>query len=189
MIRCPLFVASIGNPPPAFKNTFHSAGHTLLSSLQQLLGYPVFSKSRVHANGLISRGSDFTLWQSPSYMNICGPTVVAAWKAFLKEIPTEERSNAKLVVVHDELESSTGVITVKHGGSAGGHNGLKSVANSLGGKAFTKIGVGIGRPESRDSQSVANYVLKKMKPTEIQKISDGVALLQTELLKMHGSAS
>ncbi|KAL2038500.1 hypothetical protein N7G274_008839 [Stereocaulon virgatum] len=179
-----LFIASLGNPPPAYKNTFHSAGHTLLSTLQQHLGLPPFTKSRIYANGLLSCGEDLTLWQSPSFMNTSGPAVVTAWKAFLKDLPSEERSDAKLVVVHDELESPMGKIKVKVGGSTKGHNGLKSCLSSLGGAGFTKIGVGIGRPESRESRDVAAYVLKKMGPAEMRKIDDGVDKVVDALVEM-----
>ena len=94
---------------------------------------------------------------------------------------------AKLVVVHDELESPLGKIKVKIGGSAKGHNGLKSCVSSLGGMAFTRIGVGIGRPESRESRDVANYVLRKMSPVEMQKVSNGVDEMMEVLIKMRDS--
>lgn len=94
---------------------------------------------------------------------------------------------AKLVVVHDELESPLGKIKVKTGGSAKGHNGLKSCVSSLGGMAFTRIGVGIGRPESRESRDVASYVLRKMSPVEMQKVSDRVDEMMEVLVKMRES--
>lgn len=117
-------------------------------------------------------------------MNVSGPAVATAWKAFLKDLPNDERPNAKIIIVHDELESPLGKIKVKHGGSAKGHNGLKSVTSSLGGMNYTRIGVGIGRPESRESRDVANYVLKKMSPMELQKVSDGVSAVMEELAKI-----
>ena len=184
MLCRPLFVASLGNPPPAYRNTLHSAGHTLLSSLQQYLAYPPFTKSRPHANGLISQGENCTLWQSPSLMNLSGPVLATAWKAFLKALPSEDRSNAKLVVVHDELESPLGKIKAKHGGSAKGHNGLKSVTDSFAGKSYTRIGVGIGRPDSRESRDVVGHVMRKMTPLEFQKISDGVVALSENLVQI-----
>jgi len=187
MLRRPLFIASLGNPPPAYRNTLHSAGHTLLSSLQYHLVYPPFAKSRPHANGLLSHGDDFALWQSPNLMNVSGPAVATAWKAFLRDLPNEKRTMAKLVVVHDELESPLGKIKVKTGGSAKGHNGLKSCVSSLGGMAFTRIGVGIGRPESRESRDVASYVLRKMSPVEMQKVSDRVDEMMEVLVKMRES--
>ncbi|KAK4697303.1 peptidyl-tRNA hydrolase, PTH1 family, partial [Lecanoromycetidae sp. Uapishka_2] len=184
MLPRPLFIASLGNPPPTYRNTLHSAGHTLLSSLQARLAYPPFAKSRAHANGNISRGNDYTLWQSPTLMNVSGPAVAKAWKAFLQDLPNEDRTEAKLIVVHDELESPLGKVKVKASGSAKGHNGLKSCMSSLGGMPFTRIGVGIGRPESRESRDVANYVLRKMSSIEMQKVSDSADEVMETLAKL-----
>ena len=117
-------------------------------------------------------------------MNVSGPAVAAAWKTFLRDLPNEHRTRAKLIIVHDELESPLGKIKVKIGGSARGHNGLKSCVSSLGGMAFTRIGVGIGRPESRESRDVANYVLKKMSVMEVQKVNQGVEVVVEILMKM-----
>lgn len=118
-------------------------------------------------------------------MNVSGPAVASAWRTFLRDLPgEEERTRAKLVVVHDELESPLGKIKVKVGGSTKGHNGLKSCVGSLGGMAFTRIGVGIGRPESRESRDVANYVLRKMSGVEVLKVNQGVEEVVDILMKM-----
>ena len=106
-------------------------------------------------------------------MNLSGPAVALAWKSFLKDLNVEERHRARLVIMHDELEAPLGKIKVTKGGSAKGHNGLKSCITSFGGKEFWKIGVGIGRPASRESKAVADYVLKKMTPAEIEKVTSG----------------
>ncbi|KAI4131143.1 MAG: hypothetical protein LQ338_001348 [Usnochroma carphineum] len=145
----PLFIASIGNPPPAYTNTLHSAGHTVLNSLRTWLLNPPFTKSRPHASGLLSASPDFTLWQSPALMNISGKPVATAWRTFLFSLSSpEDKKAARLVVVHDELELPIGKIKVRDGGtSTRGHNGLKSVMQALGGgMEFTRVGVGIGRP-------------------------------------------
>lgn len=107
-------------------------------------------------------------------MNVSGPAVLKAWKAFLQDLPNDHRPDAKLVIVHDELESPLGKIKIRTGGSAKGHNGLKSCLNNFGGTPFTRIGVGIGRPESRESRDVANYVLRKMSLVETQSITNGI---------------
>lgn len=117
-------------------------------------------------------------------MNVSGPAVATAWNTFLRDLPHEDRTRAKLVVVHDELESPLGKIKVKVGGSARGHNGLKSCVSSLGGMAFTRIGVGIGRPQSRESRDVAIYVLKRMGVVEAQKVAAGAEEVVGILMKM-----
>merc|ERR1712093_416105 len=164
-----LLVCSIGNPGP-YLNTLHSAGHTVLSALASSLSYPSFQKSRIYPNGLVSIGSDFTLWQSTSLMNVSGPGVASAWRHFQKESRGED---TRLVVVHDELEIALGQVKVRPGAaSAKGHNGLK------------RIGVGIGRPESRDKRDVADYVLRKMSMVERGRIEGAAGKVEVELRRL-----
>ncbi|KAL8863409.1 MAG: hypothetical protein Q9178_000090 [Gyalolechia marmorata] len=171
----PLFIASIGNPPPTYTNTLHSAGHTVLNYLRNWLQNPPFEKSRSHASGLLSTSPEYTLWQSPSLMNISGKPVSTAWRTFLSSLSTPEAKRAaRLVVVHDELELAIGKIKVREGKgmSAKGHNGLKSVLGALPGMEFTRIGVGIGRCASRESRDVAAYVMRKMTSDEVEIMED-----------------
>ncbi|KAL8787875.1 MAG: hypothetical protein Q9195_007568 [Heterodermia aff. obscurata] len=180
----PIFVASLGNPPPRYTNTLHSAGHTLLESIRYSFRYPEWERNRSFANGFTSRGRDYTLWQSPSLMNVSGKAVATAWQAFLKEQSSEDRPKAKLIILHDELESPLGKVRFKIGGSAKGHNGLKSCISALGGLEFLRVGIGIGRPESRESGDVAAYVLRQMKPAELQKVSDGAGEVMQKMVYM-----
>ena len=105
-------------------------------------------------------------------MNVSGKPIAAAYKAFCKELSAKERPSAKLVVLHDDLESPLGKIRMKVGGSAKGHNGIKDIMKVLGGADFLRIGVGIGRPESRNSTDVANFVLRKMTMGEMARVTD-----------------
>jgi PTH1 family peptidyl-tRNA hydrolase len=117
-------------------------------------------------------------------MNISGVDVAAAWRQFLKDAGRDE---AKLIVVHDELELALGQVKVKSGNaSPKGHNGLKSIRDVLKGQGYTRIGVGIGRPESRDPNIVANYVLRKMTGTERAKIEGCVEKVEMELRTLRG---
>ena len=176
----PLLVCSIGNPGSTYANTLHSAGHTVLNRLAEYLGYGGFRKEKDLGHGLVSRPviagntGDWTLWQSTSYMNESGKGVRAAHTAWSKHIPVGEKG--KLVVIYDELEKPLGVVTIRmnQGASAKGHNGLKSIMSTLGNVPFARIGIGIGRPVSRDSNDVAQYVLKKMTPAEKTKIEGSV---------------
>jgi PTH1 family peptidyl-tRNA hydrolase len=126
-------VCSIGNPGSTYRNTRHSAGHSIIELLREALQYPQFSTERQYG-GLLSRGSyddTYTLFQSPSYMNISGKPVKTAWQAFLKDLDQEERARALLVVLHDELEKPIGQIKLKKTGSPSGHNGLVSIMAQL----------------------------------------------------------
>ena len=172
----PLLICSIGNPGSTYANTFHSAGHTILNRLAERLGYPSFHKDRSLGNGLVSRsesGRDWTLWQSTSYMNEAGKGVRPAWTTWSRNIPEGE---CKLVVVYDELEKPLATVTLRttQGASAKGHNGLKSIMSVIGNTPFARIGIGIGRPVSRESDDVARYVLKKMTSAEKSRIEESV---------------
>ncbi|KAI9877792.1 MAG: aminoacyl-tRNA hydrolase, partial [Pleopsidium flavum] len=216
----PLLIASLGNPPP-YTHTLHSAGHTVLSSLASHLSLPPFTRSRLLSNGLVTPpfpplGSKptttttttppYTLYQSPTQMNISGPTLAKTWHAYLRSLaslslsmPGEEEgsrsrsssSRARLIVVHDELEESLGRVQVRRGGaSARGHRGVRSCVESLrgggvvqqggaegqnkikgGGEGgFIRIGIGIGRCQSREPEDVARFVLRGMEGWERERV-------------------
>lgn len=182
-----LLVASIGNPSP-YLSTLHSAGHTVLHSLAKQLSLPPFAKSRAYANGLLSTsaGTPYTLWQSPSLMNISGSSVNTAWKAFVAE--HGRHGDVKLVVLHDELELALGQVKVKAGKGASpkGHNGLKSIREKMPEVEYTRIGIGIGRPDSREPGVVADYVLRKCSPVERMKLEGCVGRVAEELARLAG---
>ncbi|KZM19522.1 Aminoacyl-tRNA hydrolase [Ascochyta rabiei] len=184
----PLLICSIGNPGPTYANTLHSAGHIITSYIAGRKSYQPFTKG---LSGLVSRPDnttfslsllkgytktqggppedDWTFWQSLSLMNVSGVGVKKAYAAWLAELRrrTTPAAEGRLVVVHDELESALGKVSVRESGaSARGHNGLKSCQQQLSGVKWWRVGVGIGRPESRDPNVVSRYVLGKMRGEE-----------------------
>ncbi|KAK9783891.1 putative NmrA-like domain-containing protein [Seiridium cardinale] len=189
-----LFIASLGNPSP-YQASRHSAGHVLLKALQSHLRFPPLKKSKLYANGYVSLGADvrrpeYTLWQSPSYMNVSGTDLLRAYRQFVIETTGSAPENGSdlpgLVVLHDEMESGPGQLRPRSGNSsAKGHNGIKSVQRSLqsaglmtkltdsgsGGK-FIKVGIGIRRPQggSRDKEDVSAYLLDNFGSTEFKKL-------------------
>jgi len=181
-----LLIASLGNPPP-YHSTRHSAAHLVLKSLQQSLSLPPFTpKHKSYGGGHISIGADvgrpeFTLYQSAVQMNISGAPLLKAWRHF-SQLSDGAGRTAGLVVLHDEMEIAPGNLKVRYaGGSAKGHNGVKSVQQALQsahiinsntqaglGKRFIKVGVGIGRPagDTRTSKDVSAYVLGQLTSRE-----------------------
>lgn len=110
-------------------------------------------------------------------MNVSGPPLARAWRSFLATLPSDlDRRLARLVVLHDELESPLGRVKVKIGGSVRGHKGLRSVVDQLGGaKEFVRVGVGIGRPDSRKPEDVIRFVLRKISQEEMAAVTEAAA--------------
>src|SRR5436305_12071273 len=97
-------------------------------------------------------GSKLVLLKPETYMNDSGRSVGAA-AAFFKVEP------ADVLVVHDEGDFDLGRIELKHGGGLAGHNGLRSIAQHLKTQDFSRLRIGVGRPERGDPRSLADYVL------------------------------
>ena len=122
-------------------------------------------------------------------MNTSGPTLLKAWKKFSS---THDPATSGLIILHDELELPLGQLKVKSGrSSAKGHNGIKSVQASLQGAGlfdrlggnFVRIGVGIGRPVSRERDDVSQFVLGQMTASEKEKIEGAADVLEGLLAK------
>ncbi|KAI5919060.1 peptidyl-tRNA hydrolase [Camillea tinctor] len=162
-------VVSLGNQAPYYE-CLHSAGHFALAASQRLLApsQPPFSSERYGGKScLASPGRPYTMVQSPTMMNICGPWVAKTWKEMLANYQLKP-SELGLVIVHDDLEEDMGIVKIrKWKASHRGHNGVKSILASLKsseypGARWSRISVGIDRPDSRDQDSVSDYVLRKM---------------------------
>ncbi|KAI6121560.1 peptidyl-tRNA hydrolase [Pisolithus sp. B1] len=157
-----LFVVGLGNLP--YPNTRHSVGHVIVDALAARFGVHMSMNRSVggfigHSDVLFSDDIvSLTLFKPKPLMNIAGPSVASALRNTVK-LPTS------MVVVHDALDHKVKVLSVKLGGSANGHNGVRSVIDALGANAdFYRFRIGIGRDRAVDP---AEYVLSKMPPDEL----------------------
>ena len=157
-------IVGLGNPGSAYAGTRHNLGYRVGEELATRLG-GVF---RAHKSGRadvvegrlgpVGRpGTRLVVGRPRSYMNDSGGPVTALL-AFYK-VPVDQ-----LVVVHDELDLPLGSLRVKCGGGDNGHNGLRSLRQSLGTGDFYRIRLGIGRPSGR--QSAADFVLRPFSAAE-----------------------
>ena len=106
------------------------------------------------------------LFQPLAEMNISGPAIKKVMKKYAIE-------PSQLVVLHDNLEGSAGDVKQTMTKNHQGHNGLKSINQSLGGRTdYTRVSIGIGRPTSRDKQVVSNYVLGQFSNQELTLIKN-----------------
>ncbi|CAG8526199.1 13390_t:CDS:2 [Ambispora gerdemannii] len=122
---------------------------------------------------------DLTLMKPRLLMNISGRSVSKA----VKELGF---SLSNVIVIHDDMERELGKMSIKNGGSANGHNGIKSLIDCLRTNQFRRLRIGIGRPSSisRSHNVVSDYVLSHIDSTEMQRYkSDVFPRCQQELFK------
>jgi peptidyl-tRNA hydrolase, PTH1 family len=165
----PALVVGLGNPGPDYAPTRHNVGFRVVELLAARAGGGRFSKHRSNADVLEGRlaGRRVALAKPRSFMNVSGGPVAGLVKYF--SVPVED-----LIVIHDDLDLGFGVIRLKRGGGEGGHNGLRSISQSLGTKDYLRVRVGIGRPPGR--QDPADFVLKRFSATEAKELDLAVDL-------------
>ena len=157
-----LFVG-LGNPGSAYEMTRHNIGFRVIEKLVSDLGARDISKTSFHGK-LFRLGTLFFL-QPTTYMNLSGKSVLAV-KQFFK-IETES-----MVVIHDDIDLPFGAVRFKKGGGDGGHNGLKSI-DSMIGRTYIRVRVGVGKPEYRSQ--VSDFVLHPFSEEEEESMEKLIA--------------
>lgn len=147
-------VAGLGNPGDKYESTRHNAGFIAIDYLAKSLGVRI---DRVKFHALVGEcelgGKRVLLMKPETFMNSSGVAIGEA-AAFYK-IPPEN-----VIILHDEISFDAGVIRIRRKGSAGGHNGLKSIIEHLSSDAFPRIKIGVGQKPSPDYDLV-DWVLGK----------------------------
>ncbi|WP_432487084.1 aminoacyl-tRNA hydrolase [Kineococcus sp. SYSU DK018] len=182
-------VVGLGNPGAEYERTRHNVGQAVLAELASRASGS-FKRHRSGARVAEVRlgtgpggapGPRAVLAAPTSYMNLSGGPVAGLAKYYDVDLD-------RLVVVHDELDVPFGSVRLKRGGGEGGHNGLRSISQSLRGKDYARVRVGIGRPPGR--QDPADFVLKEFSSTERKELpfllldaADAVEALLTEGLE------
>ncbi|APE18575.1 aminoacyl-tRNA hydrolase [Mycolicibacterium pallens] len=155
----PLLVVGLGNPGPQYAKTRHNLGFMVADVLAARMGGQFQVHKRSGAEIVTGRLAHrpVVLAKPRTYMNESGRQVGPLAK-FYSVMP------ADIIVIHDELDIDFGRIRLKLGGGEGGHNGLRSVANSMGTKNFQRVRIGVGRPPGR--KDPAAFVLEPFTAAE-----------------------
>ena len=155
-------VVGLGNPVREYAGTRHNVGFEVGAALAERWDLP---RAKTKFNGLLTQGRTgpggprVALLLPQTYMNEAGRSVGPARGSF--KLPLE-----RVLVVHDEIDLPFGRIETRVGGGLAGHNGLKSLKRELGSGDFTRVRVGVGRPDSTDPEVVSAHVLGRFREPE-----------------------
>ena len=149
-------VVFLGNPGPRYEGTRHNAGFMAADAMAKAKGVSI-NRARFKAlTGTCTIGGQRVMLMKPqTFMNLSGEAAAQAVK-FYKLAPDH------VIVVSDEISLPIGKLRVRRKGSAGGHNGLKSVIACLGTEEFPRIRLGVGAPPHPD-YDMADWVLSAFK--------------------------
>ena len=149
----------LGNPGPKYDKTRHNIGFAMIDARAEQGGFLWKQESKYKAEVAIweKNGEKLLLCKPQTYMNLSGEAVAPLVRFYNIEAKD-------ILVVHDEIDFVTGRLALKLGGSAAGHNGLKSIIQKFGSADFYRLRIGVDRPAV--SSQVADRVLSSFKPEE-----------------------
>ena len=173
-----MLIVGLGNPGAEYSNTRHNIGFVASDIIAEKLGFSWKESAKFQA--IIASGTfeseKIIIAKPQTYMNLSGKSV-----SILKNYYNIETKD--VLVFHDEIDIPLGELRYKQGGGFAGHNGLKSLDQSIG-KDYHRIRIGVGRPEGQDE--VSNYVLghfTKVENTILEKTLNHIEINHLELIK------
>lgn len=160
-------IAGLGNPGREYAHTRHNAGYDTLDILADKNNISVdTAKFRgIMGKGIIN-GQKVILLKPLTYMNLSGESIREAADYYKIDPETE------LIVIYDDIYLDPGNIRIRKQGSAGGHNGMKSIISHLGTEGFARVRIGVGeKPKSYD---LKDYVLGHFSQGEAEAMQEGM---------------
>ena len=173
-----LLIAGLGNPGREHERHRHNAGWMVVDELARRHEGSFRSKFSGRLAETRIGESRVALLEPETYMNESGRSIGAAARYF--KVACE-----RILVVHDDVDLDVGRLQARLGGGLAGHNGLRSIAQTLGTQEFLRLRIGVGRPGRGDRRDVADYVLSPFEPDEdaqeiVSRAADAVELLLSE---------
>jgi PTH1 family peptidyl-tRNA hydrolase len=166
-------ILGLGNPGPEYERTRHNVGWWVVDHLADVWRFEGWRKdgdARV-ASGIVA-GTRVRLVKPQTYMNLSG----AVLKPYLRR--EGWRHMHDLLVISDEVALPVGAFRVRAGGSAGGHNGLKSIQGALGSQEYARLRIGVGPEDpSRRRGDLSDYVLSDFGKREEQLVRENLDTL------------
>ena len=169
-------IVGLGNPGMQYENTRHNAGFMALDCTAKEEGVKIDRlKFKGYIGDAVISGKRCLLLKPQTYMNNSGEAVAAAMQFYKLDI-------SHVIVLFDDISLAPGKLRIRRKGSAGGHNGIKSIIELTGSEDFPRIKLGVGA-KPRKEMDLADWVLSKFKPDE-QKLMEQSAANAYECLKL-----
>lgn len=155
-------IVGLGNPGREYENTRHNIGFAALDVMAKRYNLDINRKKfkGEYGEGFIN-GHKIILLKPYTYMNLSGESVREAMD-FYKLTPEE------VLIIYDDISLEVGRLRIREKGSAGGHNGIKSLIANIGTDVFPRIKIGIGGPKS----DLVNHVLGKFSKDEVETLKE-----------------
>lgn len=159
-------IIGLGNPGSKYLLTKHNLGFMVIDELAEIhrIGITKNKHNALVGEGVIA-GVPVVLAKPQTFMNLSGNSIRGLVGFFKPEM-------YDLIVVHDDLDLDPGIVRVKLGGGAGGHKGIKSIIESIGGADFVRVRMGIGKPLLKERTE--SYVLERFKSSELETTAEVV---------------
>ncbi|NEZ60204.1 aminoacyl-tRNA hydrolase [Adonisia turfae] len=171
----PKLLVGLGNPGQKYDRTRHNIGFEVIDNLAKSWSIKLTENKRFQGHfgeTRSSSGERLILLKPTTYMNRSGQSVRAVFDWY-KLLPSE------VLVIYDDMDLPIGRLRLRLSGSAGGHNGMKSIISHLGTQDFPRLRLGISRTNTSDKQAnraVVSHVLGKFAPDERKVIDAAITL-------------
>ena len=168
-----LIIVGLGNPSEEYENTFHNMGFKAIEGLANNLGKKIKKNECKSLTSSFSvKGEKIILAKPQTYMNLSGEAV----SSLLKK---NEADISELVVIYDDIDIDRYTVRARTSGSAGTHNGMKSIVSNLGSSDFKRIRIGIGRGQGE----LRDFVLSQIPKEEMDKFKESIGAISDALQK------
>ncbi len=169
-------IVGLGNPEDEYSKTRHNMGFNTINKLAEKYNIEVKQKKfqALFGSGIIN-GEKVILLKPQTYMNLSGNSVKEVIDFFKIDLKN-------LIIIYDDMDIEPGKIKVRKKGSAGGHNGIKSIIQQLGTEEFGRIRIGIGRPEHKGDE--INYVIGAIPEEDNIKLKEGIEKARDAVIEL-----
>lgn len=158
-------IVGLGNPGIQYEGTRHNAGFIMVEALEKKYNFKVDKhKFKAKVGNAVIGGKNCLVMKPETFMNLSGDAVEEA--ASFYKIPPEN-----IIVIFDDISLDVGHMRIRRKGSAGGHNGIKSIIAQLDSEEFPRIKIGVGKKPHPD-YDLAKWVLSKFSDEDMKLLDE-----------------